>query len=117
MVSNSAKLDRRTKQHTQFGVSVSDGSRDMVRTRSWRKKKEKRKKKNELVLNHIASPTEIANNNNKVDVQFPHNLVRKLHTQACEIVARTKWNQCKKFQVDICKTTKDRSAHVQLRTL
>ena len=24
MVSNSAKLDRRTKQHTQFGVSVSD---------------------------------------------------------------------------------------------
>ena len=34
MVSNSAKWDRRTKQHTQFGVSVSDGSRDMVRTRS-----------------------------------------------------------------------------------
>ena len=26
MVSNSAKLDRRTKQHTQFGVSVSNGS-------------------------------------------------------------------------------------------
>ena len=41
MVSNSAKLDCRTKQHTQFGVSVSDGSRDMVRTNSWRKKKEK----------------------------------------------------------------------------
>ena len=34
MVSNSAKLDHRTKQHTQFGVSVSDGSRDMVRTKS-----------------------------------------------------------------------------------
>ena len=39
MISNSAKLDRRTKQHTQFGVSESHGSRDMVRTKSWRKKK------------------------------------------------------------------------------
>ena len=38
MVSNSAKLDRRTKQHTQFGVSASNGSRDMARTKSWRKK-------------------------------------------------------------------------------
>ena len=39
MVSNSAKLDGRTKQHTQFGVSASNGSRDMARTKSWRKKK------------------------------------------------------------------------------
>ena len=31
MVRNSAKLDCRTKQHTQFGVSISDGSRDMER--------------------------------------------------------------------------------------
>ena len=38
-VSNSAKLDRRTKQHTQFGVSASNGSRDMARKKSWRKKK------------------------------------------------------------------------------
>ena len=38
MVSNSAKLDRRTKQHTQFGVSASNCSRDMARTKSWRKK-------------------------------------------------------------------------------
>ena len=30
MVSNSAKLDRRTKQHTQFGVSAINGSRDMA---------------------------------------------------------------------------------------
>ena len=43
MVSNSAKLDRRTKQHTQFGVSVSHGSRDMARTKSWRGKKKKKK--------------------------------------------------------------------------
>ena len=45
MVSNSAKLDSRTKQHPQFGVSVSNGSRDMARTKSWRKKQKKKKKK------------------------------------------------------------------------
>ena len=42
MVSNSAKLDRRTKQYTQFGVSASNGSRDMARTKSWRKNKNKK---------------------------------------------------------------------------
>ena len=45
MVSNSAKLDLRTKQHTQFGVSVSNGSRDMGRTKLRRKKKKKEKRK------------------------------------------------------------------------
>ena len=45
MVSNCAKLDRRTKQHTQFGVSASNGSRDMARTKSWQKKFKKLKKK------------------------------------------------------------------------
>ena len=44
MVSNSAKLDRRTKQHTQFGVSASNGSRDMARTKSLRKERKKLKK-------------------------------------------------------------------------
>ena len=48
MVSNSAKLDRRTKQHTQFGVSVSNGSRDMARTKSWRKKQKKIKKEKKI---------------------------------------------------------------------
>ena len=43
MVSNSAQLDRRTKQQTQFGVSASNGSRDMARTKSWRKKQQKKK--------------------------------------------------------------------------
>ena len=47
MVSNSAKLDHRTKQHTQFGVSASNGSRDMARTKSWQKKRKKLKKNNE----------------------------------------------------------------------
>ena len=44
MVSNSAQLDRRTKQHTQFGVSASNGSRDMARTKSWQKKRKLKKK-------------------------------------------------------------------------
>ena len=57
MVSNGAKLDRRTKQHTPFGVSVSHGSRDMARTKSWRKIFFL----NEREQNHIASPTGIAN--------------------------------------------------------
>ena len=39
MVSNSAKLDRRTMQHTHFRVSASNGSRDMARTKPWQKKK------------------------------------------------------------------------------
>ena len=42
MVGNSAKLDCRTKQHIQFGVFVSNGSRDMARTKSWRKKNKKK---------------------------------------------------------------------------
>ena len=45
MISCSAKLDSRTKQHTQSGASTSDGSRDMARTKSWRKKKKKKRKK------------------------------------------------------------------------
>ena len=48
VVSNSAKLDRRTKQHTQSGVSTSDGSRDMAQRKvaeKKRKKKEKKRKK------------------------------------------------------------------------
>ena len=39
MESYSAKLDRRTKQHTEFGVSASNGSRDMGRTKVAKKKK------------------------------------------------------------------------------
>ena len=51
MVSNSAKLDRRTKQHTQFGVSASNGSRDMARTKSWQKKRKKNNEANWMVSN------------------------------------------------------------------
>ena len=38
MVGDSAKLDRRTKQHTEFGVSASNGSRDIARTKVAEKK-------------------------------------------------------------------------------
>ena len=34
MVSYSAKLHSRTKQHAQFGVPASNGSRDMARTKA-----------------------------------------------------------------------------------
>ena len=45
MVSNSAKLDSRTKQHTQSGVSTSDGSRDIAVTKGDKLVAEKKKKK------------------------------------------------------------------------
>ena len=51
MVSNSAKLDHRTKQHTQFGVSASNGSRDMARTKCWQKKRKKNNEANWMVSN------------------------------------------------------------------
>ena len=54
MVSNSAKLDRRTKQHTQFGVSASNGSTDMARTKSWRKKRKKKTNKANWMVNNSA---------------------------------------------------------------
>ena len=50
MVSYGAKLDSRTKQHTQFGVTASNGSRDMAQTKLWRKKK-KNNKANWMVSN------------------------------------------------------------------
>ena len=47
IVSNSAQIDCRTKQHTQFGVSASDGSRDMAQTKSWQNCGGKKKINNE----------------------------------------------------------------------
>ena len=49
MVSYSAKLDSSTKQHTQFGVSASNGSRDMARTKVSEKNKNKIKKKRKKI--------------------------------------------------------------------
>ena len=56
MLSSSAKLDRRTKQHNQFGVSASNGSRDVARTKSWRKKKKEKKKKEEEKKMNLSKP-------------------------------------------------------------
>ena len=52
MVSNSAQLVRRTKQHAQFRFSVSNGSRDMAREKivaEIKEKKEKKKKKEKIM--------------------------------------------------------------------
>ena len=68
MVSNSAKLDCRTKQHTQFGVSASNGSRDMARTKSWQKKRKKKKKKN--VANWMVSNSAQLDRRTKQHTQF-----------------------------------------------
>ena len=46
MLRNSAKLDRRTKQHTQSGASTSDGSRDIAATKVAENKEKQRKKMN-----------------------------------------------------------------------
>ena len=67
MVSYSAKLDSRTKQHTQFGVSASNGSRDMARTKSWRGKK-KNKKNNEA--NWMVSYSAKLDSSTKQHTQF-----------------------------------------------
>ena len=45
MVSNSAKLDRRTKQYTQFGVSASNGSKRYGPDKIMAEKKNKINKK------------------------------------------------------------------------
>ena len=53
MVSNSAQLDRRTKQHTQFEVSASNGSRDMGRTKSWQNRGGKNKLEKKIITKRI----------------------------------------------------------------
>ena len=54
MASNSAKLDRRTKQHAQFGVSASNGSRDMAWTKLRRKKKIKKNNEANWMISNSA---------------------------------------------------------------
>ena len=69
MVSNSAKLDSRTKQHTQSGVSTSHGSRDIAATKSWRKKKIIKKIKNNEA-NWMVSCSAKLDNRTKQHTQF-----------------------------------------------
>ena len=70
MVSNSAQLDRRTKQHTQFGVSASNGSRDMGRTKSRRKKQKKIKKTKNNEANWMVSNSAKLDHRTKQHTQF-----------------------------------------------
>ena len=70
MVSNSAKLDCRTKQHTQFGVSASNGSRDMARTKSWWKKQKKSKKTKNNEANWMVSNSAKLDHRTKQHTQF-----------------------------------------------
>ena len=68
MVNNSAQLDFRTKWHTQFGVSASNGSRDMARTKSWQNRVGKKKKNNEA--NWMVSNNAKLNHRTKQHTQF-----------------------------------------------
>ena len=70
MVSYSAKLDSRTKQHTQFGVSASNGSRYMARTKSWWKKAKKKKKKESNKANWMVSNSAQLDRRTKQHTQF-----------------------------------------------
>ena len=70
MVSNSAKLDSRTKQHTQSGVSTSDGSRDIAATKSWRKKIKKKNKKKNNEANWMVSYSAKLDHRTKQHTQF-----------------------------------------------
>ena len=92
MVSNSAKLDRKTKQHTQFGVSASNGSRDMAWTKSWRIKRKKNKKKNNEA-NWMVS------NNAKLDHRTKQHTQFGVSASNCSRdMARTKsWRKKKKI--------------------
>ena len=70
MISNSAKLASRTKQHTQSGVSTSDGSRDMAPTKSWRKKRKKLKKIKNNEANWMVSYSAKLDHRTKQHTQF-----------------------------------------------
>ena len=70
MVSNSAKLDRRTKQHTQFGVSASNGSRDMARTKLWQNRAGQKKKKKNNKANWMVSNSAKLDHRTKQHTQF-----------------------------------------------
>ena len=78
MVSNNAKLDCKTMQHTESGVSTSDGSRDMARTRSRPKKKKKKRKKKKKM-----------NSRNPIKLPLRGSLIRQQYQAAHSI-----WSLC-----------------------
>ena len=107
MVSNSAKLDSRTKQHTQSGVSTSDGSRDIAATKSWWKKRKKlKKKKNEA--NWMVSYSAKLDSRTKQHTQFgvsASNGSRDMaRTKVAEKKRKKKEKKKKKKKMNIDKT-------------
>ena len=99
MVSNSEKLDSRTKQHTQSGVSTSDGSRDMARTKSWWKKKKKRKIKNNEA-NWMVSYSAKLDSRTKQHTQFGVSASNGSRDMARTKVAEKKKKKEKKMNID-----------------
>ena len=97
MVSYSAKLDSRTKQHTQFGVSASNGSRDMGRTKLWRKKQTKR---NNNEANWMVSNSAQLNRRTKQHTQFGDSASNGSRVIAQTKVAEKKKRKEKKMNVD-----------------
>ena len=91
MISNSAKLDSRTKQHTQSGVSTSDGSRDMVATKLWRKKRKQLKKKN-TEANWMVSYSAKLDSRTKQHTQFGVSASNSSRDMARTKVAEKKMN-------------------------
>ena len=96
MISNSAKLASRTKQHTQSGVSTSDGSRDIAATKSWRKK---RKKKINNEANWVVSYSAKLDSRTKQHTQFGVSA-----SNGSRDMARTKVAGKKKKKMNIDKT-------------
>ena len=95
MVSNSAKLDSRTKQHTQSGVSTSDGSRDIAATKSWRKKRKKLKRKKNNEANWMISYSAKLDHRTKQHTQFGVSA-----SNGSRDMARTKVAEKKKMNID-----------------
>ena len=106
MVSNSAKLDRRTKQHTQFGVSASNGSRDMARTKSWRKKKKKKNNKANWMVSNSAKLDRRTKQQTEFGVSASNGSRDIARTKVAEKKKKKKRKKKKKKKMDVDKTIK-----------
>ena len=100
MVSNSAKLDHRTKQHTQSGVSTSDGSRDIAA-----EKNKKIKNKNNNEANWMVSCSAKLDSRTKQHTQFGVSASNGSRDMAWTKVAeKKKKERKKKKKMNACET-------------
>ena len=112
MVSNSAKLDCRTKQHTQFGVSASNGSRDMARTKLCQKKQKKSKKTKNIEANWMVRNSAKLDRRTKQHTQFGVSA-----NNGCRDMARTKsWRKKRKKNNNVANCMVSNSAKLDSRT-